>query len=383
MQSACFFGNRHRLKKHIIITKLFDTGGSNAHLILLINYFGVDNVVLVLEGQQQKSFLDGIFPNHTIKTIVLKKLYHYAHLQYRFTTNIKECFQIIWSVLTVLLLSAKYRFADITISSVEPEKYLYLLWLPFVKTTYILHTAPAQAYTPFTPFTCNRRLGSKKKMIAVSRYMQKAMCRQWAINNNKRPFVAVIHNSLSKDQAPCTPVPYKSDEPKIILTIGRVDVNKNPQIWLQTARAIIAKYPNVNFMWLGNGPGLDDFIQQTATEAKITFKGLVADPQPYLKTAYLYYQPSLIESHGIAVLEAMYNGLPCVVSDAGGLPESVEDDYNGFLVDPVDAQEHILKISGLIDNFHQKDLYGKNSCKRYQELFSYDTFKAKMDTIYA
>lgn len=375
--------SKAKMKKHIVIAKLFDTGGSNAHLKLLVKYFGADNVILILENEHQKLYLDHIFPDHSLKTKVIKKLHGYAHLRYRFTTNIKECLQIIGSILTILLLSAKYKFADVTISSVESEKYLYLLWLPFVKTTYILHTEPTKFYTPFTPFTCNSRLSSKKQLVAVSHYMKKAICQQWDINYSKQSFVMVIHNSLPEDWAISPPLPYHHNKQKIILTIGRVDANKNPKIWLQVARNITAKYLDVSFIWLGNGPGLDDFTQQTAAGDNITFVGLVTDPLPYLKKAYLYYQPSLNESHGIAVLEAMYNGLPCVVSNAGGLPESVNNNDNGSLVDSLNVQEHVLKISQLLNNTGQRDLYGQNSSKRYQEVFSYNAFKIKMDAIYA
>lgn len=53
-----------------------------------------------------------------------------------------------------------------------------------------------------------------------------------------------------------------------------------------------------------------------------------------LAEADVYVQPSRHEGMPIAVLEAMAWGLPVVATRAGALPEVIEDDVQGFLVQP-------------------------------------------------
>jgi glycosyltransferase involved in cell wall biosynthesis len=370
------------LKKHIIITKLFDTGGSNTHLKLLLQYLGEDNVILILEDREQLIHLKNIATKH-ISFKIISNLHAYAHLSYRFTTNIKELGLIIKSLFVVWLFYIKHGGKTLTISSVEPEKHLYLLWLPFIRVNYILHTSPPPVYTSFTTTTCNSILGKRKSIIAVSQYMKRLIADRWKIKPAEQSFLKVIPNSLPESDLNKPPLAFNANLPKTVLTIGRVDGNKNPEVWLQVALAITSKYPDVNFKWLGNGPDFAEFKNYTANHKRVSFEGLITNPKPYLAGAYLYYQPSITESQGIAVLEAMSAGLPCIVSNAGGLPESVTDGYNGLLVDALDVDEHMAKMIELFNDTAKRNKLGQNGFNRYNEVFSYPMFKEKMDTVYA
>lgn len=370
------------MKKHIIITKLFEFGGSNEHLKAMIKYFGKENVILLLEDERQLSYLKNIEGTDNIKTKIKSNIYPYAHLRYRFTTNIKEVYNILRSILAIQILSLKYGFADVTISSVEPEKYLYLLWLPFCKVIYILHTSPDKKYTAFTSYTCNSRLGERKKVITVSNSNKNLICENWDISSKKRPFIYVIYNCIIESELNDTPRQSEKKSEQNIVTLGHVINYKNPLLWLEVAKLVTSVRKNAHFLWLGNGPLWDDFKEATQELNRITFQGSVIDPKSYLQNAAIYYQPSLYETHGIAVVEAMYNNLPCVVANIGGLPESVQDKHNGVLVDPRNIQENADAIIQLLDNDELRLLYGSNSYKRYRKLFTYVDFKTSMNRVY-
>jgi len=373
------------LKKHIVLAKLFEFGGSNSHLKVLIKYFGKENMVLVLEDNSQVQYLKNIDGADGIPIKINSTLHQYAHLRYRFTTNLKELFQIIKSIFTMQILSIKYGFADITICTVDPEKYLYFLWIPFSKAVYILHSAPGKEHTPFTSYTCNMTLGNRKKIISVSNANKNLICTNWSISNKKRSFVYVVPNCIIESELSSYNHlrPDKPDNRKqYIITLGHVIEYKNPMVWLEVAKLVTAKYPHVHFVWLGNGPLWNDFKTATIGNDRISFQGAVTDPGNYLKKAMIYYQPSLSETQGIAVIEAMYNYLPCVVSDTGGLPETVKNQFNGLVVNPSIVKEHAEALSTLIDNPELRAEYGINSHKRVLEQFSFDTFKGKMDALY-
>ncbi len=64
-----------------------------------------------------------------------------------------------------------------------------------------------------------------------------------------------------------------------------------------------------------------------------------------LKNSDIFILPSENESFGLAVLEAMACGLPCITSDAGGLPEINLDGLTGFIVPVGQIELYIHYIS--------------------------------------
>ena len=138
---------------------------------------------------------------------------------------------------------------------------------------------------------------------------------------------------------------------------------------------------DVQFTWLGNGPLLEE-MKREAEGFNIYFTGIIEDPSPYLENAAVYYQPSLHETQGIAVIEAMSHHLPCVVSQTGGLPESIENNVNGILVPPEDAEQHIAALERLIADPSLALKYGINGYEKYKAMFSFEKFKSEMDNIY-
>ncbi|WP_121809542.1 glycosyltransferase family 4 protein [Mucilaginibacter kameinonensis] len=370
--------------KHIIFTKLFDFSGSNTHLRALIKVLGPQNVLLVLEDEDEVKFLEKVDESGLISYRIKTNLCGYAHLQYRWTTTLKEAFRLLKSVLYIQLLSIRYGLADITVCAVEPEKHLYFFWAPFCKVYYILHTTPSKRYTSFTSYTCNRKLGNRKKIITVSQSNKSLISKNWEIAKKKQAYVNVVYNCVTEPNSGVQPNIKQSAAPPIyVITMGHVIGYKNPETWLRVAKAVTAARPQVTFIWLGNGPLLYQYLSEVTNQEQIFFKGAVNNTNDYLKTAHIYYQPSFYETHGIAVVEAMSQSLPCVVSNVGGLPESVWHDYNGYLVESENVSQHVEAILKLIDNADLRHFLGENAFTRFEEKFSFEQFKTQLNSIYS
>ncbi|AZI25852.1 glycosyltransferase [Pedobacter sp. G11] len=370
------------MKKHLIFTKLFDTGGSNSSLRSLVKVLGAENVLLIVEDSNEISFIDDIDPSGRLQTKVFKNLHGYAHLEYRLISNVKEFLKILWSLIRVIFLCARWRTSTITVSSVEPEKFLYFFWLPFLRVNYTLHTVPERKYTAFTSSTCNFRLGNQKKIIVVSHFMKNTIIKAWDIKKQREQSIIVIYNCIDKLPVIKTPY-YNKERNRTVVSVGRLDNNKNPDTWLKVAQTITAKHQNISFIWIGNGDGQNTYTNRSKNQEDIKFIGFQAYPENWLKEAFIYYQPSKMESHGIAVVEAMSWGLPCIVSNRGGLSESVTNQYNGFLVEPLDVDSHIIAIEELLQDNGKATEMGDNSKKRFNELYTYPIFKEKIQALYA
>lgn len=64
--------------------------------------------------------------------------------------------------------------------------------------------------------------------------------------------------------------------------------------------------------------------------------------------------PSVSETYGNVVAEAMASGLPCVIANGGGTVEFVRNGYNGFLCKPNQASDYLHKIKCILSNNHLK-----------------------------
>jgi len=80
----------------------------------------------------------------------------------------------------------------------------------------------------------------------------------------------------------------------------------------------------------GQGVTMHGFVAKNEPAGRATMEGL-------WRSASLFVMPSLYEPFGIAPLEAMLYGMPCVLSDAWAFPEMVTPGVHGDLVPPRDA----------------------------------------------
>jgi glycosyltransferase involved in cell wall biosynthesis len=83
----------------------------------------------------------------------------------------------------------------------------------------------------------------------------------------------------------------------------------------------------------------------------------------------LFVLPSDAEAFGIAAAEAAAAGLPLVVTDSGGLGDTVEDGVNGLLVPPSDSRALASALRRLIAEPALRRAMGRASRTRAERLF--------------
>jgi glycosyltransferase involved in cell wall biosynthesis len=136
---------------------------------------------------------------------------------------------------------------------------------------------------------------------------------------------------------------------KLVTVSGLVPV-KNLGLLLEVLAHLRCR-TNAELVIVGDGPQRAH-LQHRAAELGIgdavTLAGYQEDVGSYLASSNIYLHPSLREGFGLAVVEAMLHELPVVVARAGALPELVENEVTGLVVDPADAcawAESILRLS--------------------------------------
>ena len=121
-----------------------------------------------------------------------------------------------------------------------------------------------------------------------------------------------------------------------ICTVGRIGFQKNPQLFNQIAE----QFPQIQFTWIGDGE-LKDMLK--SSNINITGWANRADVLGNLAQNDIFILPSLWEGLPIALLEAMYLGKVCIVSNVIGNRDVIVNGENGFICDGLDDYKKIIE----------------------------------------
>lgn len=117
-----------------------------------------------------------------------------------------------------------------------------------------------------------------------------------------------------------------------IAFVGRLSAEKGPDRFVDLAR----RRPDTLFHVYGDGP-LGDALRQAAPP-NLVFHGQQASMGGAWQDIGLLVMPSRHEGLPMAALEAMARGIAVLASAVGGLPDLIDDDRNGWTVDPSDSE---------------------------------------------
>ncbi|MBW4050714.1 MAG: glycosyltransferase family 4 protein [Proteobacteria bacterium] len=93
--------------------------------------------------------------------------------------------------------------------------------------------------------------------------------------------------------------------------------------------------------------------------------------------------PSLCEEpFGLPIAEGMACGLPCVGSKAGGIPELIEHEATGLLVERGDAAGLANALQRLARDPALRDRFGRRGRERAERLFDWSVPAARLETLY-
>jgi glycosyltransferase involved in cell wall biosynthesis len=95
----------------------------------------------------------------------------------------------------------------------------------------------------------------------------------------------------------------------------------------------------------------------------------------------VFCMTSRFEGLSIALLEAMANGIPPVVTAVGGIPEAVRDEIDGLLVPPGDARATASALGRVVRDDGLRRRLGLAARAR-AEVFDLDAAVRRLEQIY-
>jgi glycosyltransferase involved in cell wall biosynthesis len=195
-------------------------------------------------------------------------------------------------------------------------------------------------------------------VIPVSNYTANMIMSRYNVEAEK---IKVVHDALDMTQEDSNTPKKKLFRRPTILFLGRITIQKGPDYFMEVAKQVIAKYPDIRFIMAGAGDMMKKMIHTSAYykfKNNFLFTGFLNKQQviEIFKTSDIFIMPSISEPFGIAPLEAMGYGVVTIISKQSGVAEVIE---NVFKIDFWDIKEMVKTIIYLLDNPQDRERIAK------------------------
>ncbi len=250
---------------------------------------------------------------------------------------------------------------------------------------YVLHTYPHGTRVRYLGRWWFRRAAAEaSRIVTVSFAARQELIRLWGLEY-VHDRVDVVH-STSGDPLPLDDVIDSAS--RLVLTVGHVEEYKRPIEWIGMAERLLRAegHADVRFVWAGEGSLLETCRSEVIArgiEDKVTFPGVVRDLAPLYSGAFVYVQPSRVESLGLALLDAGRYGVPSVVTNVGGMPEVVESGITGLVVESAAPDVLAGAVAAVLLSDDVRVSMGDAARSRYNREFAKARWELAMSTLHA
>jgi len=129
---------------------------------------------------------------------------------------------------------------------------------------------------------------------------------------------------------------------------------------------------------------LKEKAQSLGIQGDVVFTGYISPIEVpfYQNMLTISVFPSLNESFGVSVVEAMACEKPVIATNVGGLPEVVENNVTGIIVPPANAEKLAEAMETLVRDEQLRTKFGKEGRQRVERLYNWNNNLASMSQIY-
>lgn len=211
------------------------------------------------------------------------------------------------------------------------------------------------------------------RIAAVSKVVEADILKHGA----NRSSTTTIYNGLDLatfDPRSCEHVDQLASGENSVLIgcVGNLNTIKGHEYFVRAMPEILRSFPPARFVLIGEGAErshLEQLSRSLGVADAVILTGFRENVPALLAQIDLYVQPSLRESFGIAILEAMAASKCVVASDVDGIPEVVLDGVTGLLVPPADVDAIARAVCSLLGDAARRDGMGIAGRARVEQEF--------------
>jgi glycosyltransferase involved in cell wall biosynthesis len=173
-----------------------------------------------------------------------------------------------------------------------------------------------------------------------------------------------------------------------LLAAGRLSQEKRLDRFLALLRRVRElTASDVRGVIAGDGPLRQSLERQAAemgfSPAQLEFRGETHSMAPLYEEADLLVLTSEFEGTPNVILEAMASGLPVVATGVGGVPEIVEQNKTGFIIQPYDEGQMSAMILELVSSLEIRIAFGLAARKMIEFKYSLNHLPRYLNDLYS
>ena len=182
-------------------------------------------------------------------------------------------------------------------------------------------------------------------IIAVSSSVKDFLSQKRLAESNK---IVVIPNAINAGKSVERELSGNNDP--VIGSVGNLNIQKGQKYLIAAMPKILRVFSSAKLEIIGEGEEkneLSNLILSLGLKKSVKLLGRKEDIKEYMAKWDVFVLPSVAETFGLVILEAMQAGTPVVASNVGGIRDIIKDNKNGLLVDsrnPDKLAASIIKI---------------------------------------
>lgn len=177
------------------------------------------------------------------------------------------------------------------------------------------------------------------------------------------------------------------------LLIGRFTEKKGHIFAIKAFEKLVKRFPNISLDFIGDGELLNEcmsYVESANLSKHISFLGVKtpSEVQDIINSTHILLVPSVVAKDGdreglpTVIKEANACGVPAIGTYHAGIPELIEDNYSGFLVDERSVEQLYDKITFLIENPSKIKEFGDNARAIIESKYDIKKEVSRLESLY-
>ena len=171
------------------------------------------------------------------------------------------------------------------------------------------------------------------------------------------------------------------DDAFVIGQVGRLSLQKSPDVFIQSAVKIKEKIKNAHFVLVGDGDLKEEvlsYARENGIEKSLTITGWVDNPLSYVGIFDVATLLSRWEGFGLVLPEYMLAKKPIVACGVDAIPTVIDNKKTGVLVKPESPEETADAIYKIYSDNEFRNQLIENGTKAVYEKF--DAKRVSLET---